>query len=724
MRYWFRVTTGPDAESGQVTNSGWVTPTSWTPPTGSLQDGVTYYWHTWTYDGISARRPGWVRKFSVNRRLGASGPSPTDTVGPATVNLATGNLAVQTASPSLATVGGGLGLSFSYNTQALPSRGLSAAYFADWNANRAFDEDLFVRRVDPHVYFDWYGGSPVPNLPPDNFLVRWTGYLTVPVAGAYSFGAASDDGVRMWVNNAPVLDRWFDQATWPAPVFDARTVTLAAGQTVPITIEYYEAGFSAAVNAAVRGPVPDQTIPVSWLSPGPPTLPQGWTASADLDGEVTYAQARRSDHAVTLVEVDGATHEYRRTTTGWAPPPDEDGVLASNPDGTLALTGDDGATYTFGADGNLTSLTSGADDRNPAAPRYSWSGQPARLDAITDPVSARQVTLTYAGSGSCATPPAGFQAPPAGMLFRIAYWDGTETRLHYFAGQLARLEDPGGEVTDFAYQDGRLTAVRDPLAADAVAAGRRPDDATTRTEVAYDTAGKVSSITLPAPNAGAPRPAHFYTYGPGSTDVHVAGLSEPNGYARRVAFDAAARQTADTDATRRSSTTEWDAGDLQLSGTDAGGLRTTTIYDRAHRPTDTYGPPPPPGSAPTAARRPATRGGCPGPRPPTTRASTAWPPPTGTTPASPAPPSCTPPAWASRAGRSASTGAGPRRRTWDGSTTGSPSRGGQTRGASPTRWPGRVIASGSTSSRSPPTPSSTCTGLARGARGWWCPGPT
>lgn len=45
---------------------------------------------------------------------------------------------------------------------------------------------------------------------------------------------------------------------------------------------------------------------------------------------------------------------------------------------------------------------------------------------------------------------------------------------------LARIEDPGGEVTDFGFTENycKMTGVRDPDTADAVAAGTAPNDAT------------------------------------------------------------------------------------------------------------------------------------------------------------------------------------------------------------------------------------------------------
>lgn len=60
VRYWFRATPAPDAETGaRVVDSGWVKrgdpgcPTgtgscAYTVPAGSLADGVSYSWHVWT----------------------------------------------------------------------------------------------------------------------------------------------------------------------------------------------------------------------------------------------------------------------------------------------------------------------------------------------------------------------------------------------------------------------------------------------------------------------------------------------------------------------------------------------------------------------------------------------------------------------------------------------------------------------------------------------------
>ena len=110
---------------------------------------------------------------------------------------------------------------------------------------------------------------------------------------------------------------------------------------------------------------------------------------------------------------------------------------------------------------------------------------------------------------------------------------------------------PGSVVTDLNFDgSGRLTEVRDPLATDAVAAGVRADDATTRTLIGYDAAtSRATSVELAAPLVGAARPKHSYSYaapngdGSGSVNVSVAGAVEPLGFSRSLMSGAACTRT-------------------------------------------------------------------------------------------------------------------------------------------------------------------------------------
>ncbi|MEY3897924.1 MAG: hypothetical protein RLZZ214_3445, partial [Verrucomicrobiota bacterium] len=71
-----------------------------------------------------------------------------------------------------------------------------------------------------------------------NYSMRFTGYLQPRFSETYTFHATADDGVRVWVNNTLIIDQWLVQS---APVVSTGTVTLVAGQAVPIKVEYFRA---------------------------------------------------------------------------------------------------------------------------------------------------------------------------------------------------------------------------------------------------------------------------------------------------------------------------------------------------------------------------------------------------------------------------------------------------------------------------------------------------
>ena len=614
VAYWFRVSTGSNADSGSiVAESGWLlSQTTWTPPAGVLQDGVTYYWHAFSWDGSALiNLPTWANQLKVNLRLGDGGPSPTDHVGPVSVNLATGNVHLHTSSPSFATLGGNLGLSYDYNSQAPPTPGLSASYYldADQNGNIDGTDPLLAQRIDPALHLDWGNGSPGPNVPADWFLARWTGSVT-PHAGTttYYFGAIHDHGVRIWVNNMLVLDRWTASSPGTSPEFSS-AISLTDGAAVPIKVEYSEDTGGAAVGLYYETSLGGTSygVPGSWLSSTTAAMPPGWSVSANLDGSLAYTAAHVSNSSFTLVASDGSTIEYQRSADGktFTPPAGEDDVVGLASNGTYVVHGADGITYVFAADGTLSSATSAVDDTHPAAPVYSWGGTPARLQSITDPASGRPITLRYGGD-ACPNPPSGYQGADLGVLCQVSYWDGSYTLFGYTTvtlsdgsqhKQLGAIFDPGSETTYFGYAGDQLQRVRDPLAADAVAHAISAslswptDDDTSRTVIAYSGV-KAASVTLPQPRSGALRPSHSYTYTSATrTQVTVAGIS---GVARTADFDGFARSTAETDATGKTSTTTWDTApaDRVLATVDPAGRKTTTVYDYAERVADTYGPAP------------------------------------------------------------------------------------------------------------------------------------
>ncbi len=105
----------------------------------------------------------------------------------------------------------------------------TGCYYADKNFT-----NLVMTRIDPTMNFDWGTGSPDPKMPSDNFSAVWQGNFSFN-AGNYTFTATADDGVRVFVDGIPVIDKFIDQP----PTTYTGTITLAAG-THLVKMEYYE----------------------------------------------------------------------------------------------------------------------------------------------------------------------------------------------------------------------------------------------------------------------------------------------------------------------------------------------------------------------------------------------------------------------------------------------------------------------------------------------------
>lgn len=117
--------------------------------------------------------------------------------------------------------------------------------FAGWRgeyfAQRDFSKAPVLVRDDVNVDFNWGGGSPASNLPADNFAVRWTRSLNFS-AGTYRFRVLADDGVRVWLDDVPVIDDWRDGGAGEV----SGEIALTSGAHT-VRVDYYEAGGLAAI---------------------------------------------------------------------------------------------------------------------------------------------------------------------------------------------------------------------------------------------------------------------------------------------------------------------------------------------------------------------------------------------------------------------------------------------------------------------------------------------
>lgn len=134
--------------------------------------------------------------------------------------------------------------------------GFTAEYFD----NQTLTGEPVLTRQEAAINHDWGLEAPAEGVPADQFSARWT--KTEEFAGGiYTFSATADDGVRVFINGQPIIDKWVDQS---APTHTAE-VELPAGEHT-ITMEYYENGWAAVAKLAYEktGDAPEPPADTPW----------------------------------------------------------------------------------------------------------------------------------------------------------------------------------------------------------------------------------------------------------------------------------------------------------------------------------------------------------------------------------------------------------------------------------------------------------------------------
>ncbi len=121
-----------------------------------------------------------------------------------------------------------------------PAQAQTTAWHAEYFNNRTLSGSPVLDRFEDRIFYNWGQGSPDPVVNVDEFSARWNGNIYLNQSTVWRFVATTDDGMRVFINNSPIIDVWNDS--------QAHTVTtdiyLAAGN-YPVRVEYYEAGGNA-----------------------------------------------------------------------------------------------------------------------------------------------------------------------------------------------------------------------------------------------------------------------------------------------------------------------------------------------------------------------------------------------------------------------------------------------------------------------------------------------
>lgn len=189
-----------------------------------------------------------------------------------------------------------------------PPSGTGNGLQGDYYANTSLSGSPVHTQVDPNVHYTW-NGSPAPGVPATNWSVKWTGTLTPPKTGTYTFGLTSDDGSRLFINGHEVIDNWRDQAANT----ETAQVDLTAGTPVQIEVDYYQAGG-------------DETVNLGWIEPGSDLISQAADLAAKSDVAIVYANDFESEGSdLANIDLPGDQNQLI------------DAVAAANPNTVVVL---------------------------------------------------------------------------------------------------------------------------------------------------------------------------------------------------------------------------------------------------------------------------------------------------------------------------------------------------------------------------------------------------
>jgi hypothetical protein len=127
---------------------------------------------------------------------------------------------------------------------------VSSPSYSDWKGEYWPNRDLsgkpaLVRndkgpKGESGIDFDWGTGAAAAGLPRDSFSVRWTRQVNFK-PGTYRLYARADDGIRVYVNDLPVIDEWHSAEN------QVYTVDVLLDGTHRLAVEYFEGGGEARV---------------------------------------------------------------------------------------------------------------------------------------------------------------------------------------------------------------------------------------------------------------------------------------------------------------------------------------------------------------------------------------------------------------------------------------------------------------------------------------------
>jgi beta-glucosidase len=125
------------------------------------------------------------------------------------------------------------------STALTPPSGSGNGVLGQYYDNQTRTGSPVLTRTDPNVDFTWgqdgTAVSPGPGVSAENWSAKWTGTLTAPATGSYTFSLASDDGSAMYLDGTQVVDNGGDHSVQTRQ----GTISLVAGHKYSLEVDYF-----------------------------------------------------------------------------------------------------------------------------------------------------------------------------------------------------------------------------------------------------------------------------------------------------------------------------------------------------------------------------------------------------------------------------------------------------------------------------------------------------
>lgn len=108
--------------------------------------------------------------------------------------------------------------------------GIVGEYFS----NAKLEGEPAFTRVDKSINFYWEFDAPTPELPNDDFSVRWTGYIVPPVTGTYNIGSWGMPALSVWLEG----ERFLRGGSEHHAFYTEKAIEMEAGKKYKFVYEY------------------------------------------------------------------------------------------------------------------------------------------------------------------------------------------------------------------------------------------------------------------------------------------------------------------------------------------------------------------------------------------------------------------------------------------------------------------------------------------------------